>query len=350
VSLTGIPLVVLALGLATALPVLLTLWWRRRTGDSWLRVLRNGVAVVLCQLLAASALFLWVNRQYGFYTSWSDLAGRSTGPATVRTNGLVPRGSGRVQVLDVPGRTPADPTRQALVWLPPQYDQTTAQGTPLPVVMVLPGQPSTPEVMFRHFDFGRIAAAEILAGHIHPFVAVFPPLMTDPPRDTECTDIPGGPHAQTWLTSSVYQATQRGLRTASAPWSIIGWSTGAFCAAKLVLTHPRQYQAAVALGGYYTPLIDKTTGDLFHHSRSARNANSPSWLYQHGGLHHRRLLLVSGRQDRGSWRATQQMLQTTAGDPNVSSLTFPTGGHNYRNYRRYLHDALRWLDQNRTPH
>lgn len=347
-SLTGTPLLIVALGLAAALPVLLAIWWRRRTRGSWLSALGHGAAVLLCQLLAASALFLWVNRQYVFYTSWSDLAGRNPGPATVQTSGLVPRGSGRVQVLDVPGRTPADPTRQALVWLPPRYDQMAAQGTSLPVVMVLPGQPSTPEVMFRHYDFGKIAAAEITAGHLHPFIAVFPPLMTDPPRDTECTDIPGGPQAQTWLTTSVYQATQHSFRTDSAPWSIVGWSTGAFCAAKLVLTHPRQYQAAAAFGGYYAPLTDKTTGDLFHRSRAARNANSPVWLYQHGGLHGRRLLLVSGRQDRGSWPATQQMLRATAGDPNVSSLTFPTGGHNYRNYRRFLPDALQWLDQRRT--
>jgi hypothetical protein len=28
----------------------------------------------------------------------------------------------------------------------------------------------------------------------------------------------------------------------------------------------------------------------------------------------------------------------------LSFLAFPTGGHNYRNYRRYLPDALQWLD------
>jgi S-formylglutathione hydrolase FrmB len=211
--------------------------------------------------------------------------------------------------------------------------------------MVLPGQPSTPAVMFRHFDFGRIAAAEVASGRIHPFIAVFPPLMTNPPRDTECTDVPGGPQAQTFLTRSVYAAVQHGFSTAAAPWSMFGWSTGAFCSAKLLMTHPRQYRTAVALGGYYTPLIDRTTGDLFHGSRTARDANSPVWLYHHGGLHGRHLLLVSGRQDTGSWHSTQQMLQTTAGDPGVASLTFASGGHNYRNYRRYLPDALRWIDR-----
>jgi len=203
VTLTGTALLVTGLVVAASLPLLLALWWRRRTHGRWPSVLGHGLAVLLCQVLAASVLFVWVNRQYGFYTSWSDLLGRTTGPATIQANGLVPRGSGRVQVLDVPGRGPGDPTRQALVWLPPQYDQDVARGTRFPVLMVLPGQPSTPAVMFRHFDFGRIAAAEVASGRIHPFIAVFPPLMTNPPRDTECTDVPGGPQAQTFLTRSV---------------------------------------------------------------------------------------------------------------------------------------------------
>jgi hypothetical protein len=32
------------------------------------------------------------------------------------------------------------------------------------------------------------------------------------------------------------------------------------------------------------------------------------------------------------------------GVSRVSFLGFKTGGHNYRNYRRYLPEALQWLD------
>ena len=38
------------------------------------------------------------------------------------------------------------------------------------------------------------------------------------------------------------------------------------------------------------------------------------------------------------------MLAVSRGDPGVSFLDFQSGGHNYRNYRRYLPDALQWLD------
>ena len=114
--------------------------------------------------------------------------------------------------------------------------------------MVLPGQPSTPEVMFRHYDFGQVASTLMNAGRIKPFIAVFPPLMTDPPRDTECTNIPGGPQAYSWLSTSVPDAVRRQLRAQPGPWSLAGWSTGAFCSAKLMLTQPKDFQAAVSLG------------------------------------------------------------------------------------------------------
>jgi enterochelin esterase-like enzyme len=246
-------------------------------------------------------------------------------------------------VLTVPGRSPAN-IRKVLVWLPPEYGQPQFKKTAFPVLMVLPGQPSTPEAMFRHYDFGQVATTAINAGHIKPFIAVFPPLMTNPPRDTECTNIPGGPRAYTWLSSTVPNAIRRQLRAQPGPWSLAGWSTGAFCAAKLMLTQPKDFQAAVSLGGYFTPIIDRTTGDLFHGDAAARRRNSPLWLYHQRGLRGRKLLLICGRQDKESWPPNQQMLGASRGNPSVSFLDFPTGGHNYRNYRRYLPDALQWLD------
>jgi hypothetical protein len=75
--------------------------------------------------------------------------------------------------------------------------------------MVLPGQPSTPEAMFNGFSFAQQATRAIDSGKVEPFIAVFPPLMIAPPRDTECTDVPGGPQAETWLSRSVREQVIR---------------------------------------------------------------------------------------------------------------------------------------------
>jgi enterochelin esterase-like enzyme len=352
-SLTGIPLLIVGVLLAAVAPPFVAWWWKRSAKTSWLSAVRPLAAVLGCQILAMSALFLWVNTEYGFYTSWSDLFGVRTERATIQDNGvqtnrLMRPGAGHLQVLTVPARSPDDHSRKVLVWLPPQYEKPGFKTTAFPVLMVLPGQPSTPEVMFRHYDFGQIATTEINAGHIKPFIAVFPPLMTNPPRDTECTNVAGGPQAYTWLSSTVPNAVRHQLRAEPGPWSLAGWSTGAFCSAKLLLTQPRDFQAAVSFGGYFTPIIDRTTGDLFHGDAAARRRNSPLWLYRQHGLHGRKLLLICGRQDKESWPPNQQMLAASRGDAGVSFLDFPTGGHNYRNYRRYLPDALQWLNRVRV--
>lgn len=343
-SLTGASLQLTLAIVSVMSPVLFALWLRRRPRTTWRRSTAQLAVVLLCQLLAVTTLFVWVNNQYGFYTSWSDLAGRSGSSATIKTNGLSTPGQGRVQTLSVPGSPGTNGQHQVLVWLPQQYDLPQFRGTHFPVVMVLPGQPSTPEAMFRHYDFGAVASAAITSGRVTPFIAVFPPLMTNPPRDTECTNVPRGPQAETWLTSDVYRATQNDLRTRHAPWSILGWSTGGFCAAKLLLRHPQQYQSAASLGGYYDVLTDKTTGNLFHSRTAVVDQNSPRWLYQHGGMHQHHLLVVTGRQDTESYPPTARFLALTYKDPGVASLIFPTGGHNYHNYRGYLGDILGWLN------
>jgi hypothetical protein len=53
-------------------------------------------------------------------------------------------------------------------------------------------------------------------------------------------------------------------------------------------------------------------------------------------------------RDKESWPPNQQMLAESNSDPGVSFLDFAAGGHNYRNYRRYLPDALQWLDHPTT--
>ncbi|HEY5821927.1 MAG TPA: alpha/beta hydrolase-fold protein [Propionibacteriaceae bacterium] len=349
-SLTGVPLLVLVAVLTLAAPVVATALRRRRVTPPGLpgaaAALGRWGSVVLCQALAVSLTFIAVNDDFTFYSSWGDLTGKATSTAAINTPNLVEPGDGRIELLDVSGAR-SGASGQVLVWLPPQYDESSYAHTDFPVVMVLPGQPSSPTVMFSHFDFAAQAMRAIDDHRAKPFVAVFPPLMTNPPRDTECTDVRGGPQAETWLTTDVRSAVLNQVRVsrAVAKWSVAGWSTGAFCAVKVMLRHPQLFTQAAGFGGYYEPITDNTTGNLFHGSKIAYDENSPLWLYgRTGGMRAgHRMLLISGRQDPESWSQTQKMLAATRGDPNVSSLSFPTGGHNYRNYQNAVPEVLAWL-------
>ena len=350
VSLTGRAVFVLAV--AGAVLALVTVAWIARRGPREssgghavaTRVVPVVVLVLLAQLFAMTALALKVNDQYLFYTSWADLTGQVSQQTPIRTQGLVGPGQGSVRVITVPARHTGR-QHQVLVWLPPQYDLPAYRRHRFPVLMFLAGQPSTPQTAFAHFQFASTATRAIATHHTQPFVAVFPTLMVSPPRDTECTDVPGGPRAETWLSTDVPDFARQHLRVdpPGRAWTAIGWSTGGFCAAKLVASHPSGFGSAVSFGGYYQPLQDRTTGSLFGGRRRLELHNSPQWLYrQHAGLRGASLLMVAGRQDRETWGSTNRMIQTAAGDPAVAHIAFPEGGHNYRNYASYLPSALAW--------
>ncbi|MEO6019910.1 MAG: alpha/beta hydrolase-fold protein [Knoellia sp.] len=358
-ELTAQPLVILSVLLmgATAVAAVMV---RSRRGSRRraVELATRGALVVAAQVLAVATVFLVVNNQYGFYASWGDLLGQTSQTAPIQAGGtsesahfvqgprLGGRGPGTLHVMTV-RQGSGGPRLDTQVWLPPQYTERQYAATRFPVVMFLPGQPSSPRWVFREYDFGAVASRAIAAGIVKPFVAVFPPLMTNPPRDTECTDVVGGPQALSWLTTDVPAALSSHFRVARPgfEWSVMGWSTGGFCAAKVLLDRPGEFHAAVSFGGYFDAVTDTTTGDLFHNSTIARDQNSPRWLYHQHGLRGGRLLVVVGEQDREAWSSTRPLLALSGADPNVSHIAFPQGGHNFKNYRAYLVPALRWLNQ-----
>jgi enterochelin esterase-like enzyme len=346
-EITGQPVFILCVLLAVALPILITVMWSRRSakpssGPRFVFVVAGRIGViVLAQLMAMMSIFLAVNNEYQFYSSWADLFGVSSGPPPpVRTTNVI-SGTGSVEVMTVNAKSGV--TADTLVWLPPGY---AASGqTKYPVVMFLPGQPSSPQTVFNEYDFGNVASQEVTSGKVKPFVAVFPPIMIAPPRDTECVDVPNGPQAETWLASDVPNALQAKYRV-EAPgkhWSLMGWSAGGLCVAKLLLKYPTTFSAAVSFGGAYQAYLDNTTGDLFGGNAQLQNENSSIWLYKTYGMRGGKLLMVSGKQDAWSWTGTTQMSLATNGDPNVTVVSFPTGGHNYRSYKPFIPQGLEWL-------
>lgn len=346
-QLTGRPLQVMAVVAAVLLPLAIVYLWsrvRRTPGGPLSRVLailgRLGM-VLLAQAVAMFALFLYVNDQYDFYASWDDLLGIQDRTPQRLDPASLNAGTGRVESLPV--RTAERVTDDVLVWLPPGYDPAAA--AKYPVVEFLPGQPSSPALLFSHFDFGAVASEVVSSGRVKPFVAVLPPIMISPPRDTECVDVANGPQASTWVTRTVPDAVigHYHVQPMGPRWSIMGFSAGAQCAAKLMLRYPHRYQAAVALAGDYVPYTDDTTGDLFGNDQALWNENSAQWLYRHHGMRGTRLLMIASKQDGWSARPTEAMAKAAKGDPDVTTLMLPAGGHNYQTYTPYLPQALNWL-------
>ena len=344
----------LLIAAAVGLPIALALVWRRLPGRLGGAVLRISM-IIGCQAVAVLAAGIALNRAFLFYDSWDELLGHGHAGAAVAVtdNGeLLPSdgSQGRISILTVHGKV-SGATEQVLVWLPPGYDATADSRTRYPVLMALPGQPGTPAGIFKTLDLGSTAMRVTKSGQVKPFVAVIPPLSIDQPRDTECTDIPRGPQADSWLATDVKEAVIRHFRVSTAHWSTMGWSTGAFCASKMLLRHPTSFSAAVSIGGYFAAEEDHSTGSLFNHSRLLRNENSPLWLIKHTLSYPLHLLIISSKGDRESWDGVhyadaQRAVTAARGIPGVSTIVLPSGGHNFSTYAPTVGPALAWLGKN----
>ena len=354
VSLTGAPLMILLIAAAVILPIAVALAWRRLPGRAGAAALRLGM-ILGCQAVAVLAVFAAVNRAYVFYDSWDELLGHQRGGGQVAVTDagqLVPidGSQGRISILTVHGKV-SGATEQVLIWFPPQYADRAEAKTRFPVLMALPGEPGTPAGIFKTLNLASTAMQAIKSGQAKPFVAVIPPLSIAQPRDTECTDIPRGPQADSWLATDVKEAVIKHFRVTSAHWSTIGWSTGAFCASKMLLRHPTSFVGAVSIGGYFRAEEDHSTGNLFNHSRVLRNENSPLWLIRHTLSYPVHLLIITSKGDRESWNGVHyadahQAIAAASGIPGVSTIVLPSGGHNFSTYAPTVGPALAWLGKN----
>jgi S-formylglutathione hydrolase FrmB len=127
----------------------------------------------------------------------------------------------------------------------------------------------------------------------------------------------------------------------------MGYSSGGFCAAKLVLQYPGLYRAAVSLSGYYTPESRLLTDD-----RALTMQNSPLWMIGHDRTPAVSLLMTASGQDRLDPPAeAQQMIQAARANPfaratEVQSFIAPLGGgHNQGSWQKILPTAFTWLSQ-----
>jgi S-formylglutathione hydrolase FrmB len=375
-QITTIVLAVLA-ALATGL------LWNRMRGPRAARVIQRVALLVLGELLASMAILVWVNiSNGGLVVSWQDLLGNQStrGGAFAGQLGSValdpkPTAVARAATasLDLPRINAAfhpagdgfqkttftgpasGLTSQVYVWTPPQYAQQPH--TYFPVLELLHGVVGSPDGWMGPMNVvAHLEAAEGSA-KVFPYILVVPevtpvPGHTMPWDNEECSDVPGDADVDAWLTEDVRDLVIDDFRaeTAADGWGLMGYSTGGFCAAKLVLQHPDRYQAAVSLSGYYEPDSYELSED-----EELDHANSPLWLLAHTRTPSVSLLMTASGQDRVDPAAeTGQVLAAAAANPqakatDVQSFIAPLGGgHNQSAWEKMLPTAFTWLSQRLT--
>jgi enterochelin esterase-like enzyme len=378
--LLGWPLLVVLSVLALLSVAAVMLLWTRVPGGSLARASQRVALVVAAQVTAILLVAAAVNDYGYFYGSWTELlGGAGTAPPAVTGAGVQAGGPadhrpmqprvrfgediahasalasgwstptqwpvrGRLQAVELTG-TRSALSEPVLVYLPPQYFQRPYARARFPAAEVMTGYPGTTANLVNRLAYPDVLRQLVATHQARPMVLVLLRPTVAPPRDTECTDVPGGPLAMTYLAEDVPTTVDRLFRVRPLGWGVVGDSTGGYCAVKMALTHSDVFSAAVSLSGYYHTLADHTTGSLWGGSMVMRHLNDPEWLLAHEPPPPVSLLLTEGTAEGGSLgvRDTRRFLSLVRPPLHAEAIMVPDGGHNFADWGSQLPTALTWL-------
>jgi S-formylglutathione hydrolase FrmB len=346
------------------------LLWPRAAGRTLPHLGARAGLIFATQMTAIVAVLAGLNSYYSFVVSWSDLLGSpaesslsaahgapavKTGPPITITHRQLasttragePARSGEILTVRIRGARTGIVVPRSYVYLPPQYFQAAYARDLFPAVLVLSGYPSDPRSEISRLGLPGAAAAGTAAGRLKPAIFIMMFSSVAMPRDTECTDIPGGPQAAAFFAEDVPLAVAQEFRVAedAGAWAAMGDSTGGYCAVKLAMMHSDRFGAAVSLSGYYSALSDFTTGSLYGRSAAYRSENDLFWRLRHGPPPPVSVLLTSSRKGESDYRPTMRFLRLIQPPMHGYALILPEGGHNFRTWKRELGQALGWLSQ-----
>ncbi|MBT2210815.1 esterase family protein [Actinomadura sp. NEAU-AAG7] len=351
-----------------------TVWAWPRVASSGARSVGARVLILVgCQFAVLVTLVTSLNSYYLFYGSWADLAGAAGGKAqemrdrpppnpnaaaasqvvrTVRASlgpalghGRVPERDGQVEHLDIRGiRTGL--SSDAFVYLPPQYFQPAYANRRLPVVIFIAGYPASDKFVW--ISKGHIpadVAKAQQAGQLQPMIYVMMRPTVEKGWDTECADVPGGPKVETFFAQDVPEAVAETYRTARdrSGWGVAGYSTGGYCATKIAMLHSDRFSAAVSMAGHFHALLDTTTRDLYANSLELRNNSDLIWRLKNLPQPPISVLVASADVGEKTFPSAQRFMAEARPPLVVDKMLLPTGGHNFKTFRKYIPPSIRWL-------
>ncbi|HEX3813243.1 MAG TPA: alpha/beta hydrolase-fold protein [Mycobacteriales bacterium] len=357
---------VAALTVALGLGTVVSWEWPR------LRLARRTLGIFLTQAMVTATLAAVVNAQADFYSSSGELVAAFSGgsapapPVTVPTTyvGMIaadqrgpqpwdrqqqPHRHGLLVETAIRGRRtgydlPAD------IYLPSAYFNQHQRTRRFPVVELTDGYPGSPHVWLHALHLVDVLNHLIATHRIAPMIAVLPTQDPVAGRDSECVDAVGGARAGTYLGQDVPDTVARQFRTipTRAGWAILGYSTGGFCAVNTALRYSGQFSAAASLSGYFRPLTDITTGDLYRNDAPVRSSDTPmlSVRRRHQPL---RFYLFGSRQDHQEVALDRAFAAQVRRPDRATQAIAATGGHNFQTWDRALPSALEWIGRALHP-
>jgi S-formylglutathione hydrolase FrmB len=239
--------------------------------------------------------------------------------------------TGAVTQVTIPGVRSGFTTRPAWIYLPPAY--LTGHRPPLPVLVLVSGQPGSPRDWV---DAGRVTTVMDAFAAAHSGLApvvVMPDALGTEAANPLCTDSRLGA-ADTYLSVDLPAWIDHTLQVDPdhAHWSVGGFSYGGTCALQLAVAHPDLFPTFLDVSGQQQPTLGSlplTVARAFGGDQAAFDAVDPLRELAGRRLPGTTALLVDGAQDP-TYRAQAATVRAAlaAAGADVIYAEVP-GGHSW---------------------
>ncbi|MBU6512714.1 MAG: hypothetical protein KGR99_10440 [Betaproteobacteria bacterium] len=251
---------------------------------------------------------------------------------------------GQLRRVTIPASTSGFPARPAAVYLPPAA--LVGSPPPLPVMVMLSGQPGEPTDLFHSGQLQATLDAFAAQHHGLAPIVVSPDHLSAPHRNPLCIDGAGGNSrsyltvdVESWIRSTLNVATDR------IAWAFGGFSQGGTCTMQIGLDLPARYGTNIAIAPELVPTLgDKaaTIRDGFGGNPVAYDKASPlNIMSSHAPYTDTALILGTGSNDEMFTARSDQMAQaaTNAGI-QVTRVVSPGTRHDFHTVNYVLDRAL----------
>jgi enterochelin esterase-like enzyme len=323
------------------------------------RVWRKVVAAVSIPLFLITGT-LAVNASYGINRSLGNLIGVSTekpirlAPPAV-ASGYDPLlwkhwkppadlpAKGKVGTQIIPNTLSGFRSRPAGIYLPPAA--LVENPPPLPLVVLLMGQPGNPDPLPVSLVLDEFAAAH---NGLAPIVIVADQLG-DPLQDPLCLDTDKYGKAETFLTKDVvgWAAAHLNIAQDHRFWTIAGYSNGGQCALSIGVKHPAVFSNIIDISGEEFPGAehpDAVLKDVFGGDAKAYEAEKPFEImkaHRYPGM----TAVFTAGDDDPAYRlvAAKAAALAESSGMNVDHIEIPGGGHGVKALTGGLEEGFRVL-------
>lgn len=239
---------------------------------------------------------------------------------------------GKLTSATIPGRVSAFTARTAKVYLPPAY--FAARPPKLPVLVLLTGQPGTPQDWIGAGRLTSVMDAFAAAHRGLAPVVVIPDPTGSAFADPLCLDSRLG-RADTYLSVDVPAWIERHLTvdTRKSAWAVAGASYGGTCALQLATNHPDVYPTFLDIAGSAEPTLGdraRTVGAAFGGDERTFERVNPLTLLRTRSFHGSGAAVVVGISDHDARGDASRVVAAARAAGMDSHLTELPGAHDWR--------------------